>query len=196
MMSVILPVVERELRNKLNLTTEQLSARFNHKPPPITGDFFLSVYGSEIAAGQPDLNTGIDINYGLGMTITQRISYNPYDMLDMELYLKDVSGMETMLYKACAYLHQNFDLLGYLNDAISLRNASAPAYIEPFRFRYMDSTPTIVTERWFEPDFSLEQSARNPTQDYPYCGMIMEAFLGECKRVLTKDDLVAEANVL
>lgn len=196
MISVMLKEIERELRTQLNLPAEQLGARFNHKPPPISGNRYVAIYGTEIAAIEEDLNTGIDIGYSIGITVTQRIEYNPYDMLDTQLFLKDSAGMEVILYKCCAYLHQNFDLLGLFNNSIRLLYASAPAYIEPLRFRYMDATPTIVTERWFEPEFSLEQSLRSPTQNYPYCGMIMEASLGGCRRTLTKDDLLLEVPIL
>lgn len=196
MMSILLPEIVRELRQSLNLSVDQLGVRFNHKPPPLVGDLYVAVYGTEIGTSQPDLNTGIDLVYSIGITVTKRVSYNPYEMLDVELFLADTSGMEAILHKSCAYLHQNFDLLGPFNERLRERYSSAQAFIEPFRFKYMDATPTVVTEKWFEPEFSLEQSVRSPTQDYPYCGMIMESFLGECRRVLTRESMSLEAPLL
>lgn len=195
MISVILPTVVDILRRELNLSADVVGVRSNQRPPPTAGDFYLAVYGSSYGVFDPDINVGIDFNYSIGLTLTHRTQYNPYDIVDEELYVKGVQGMETILYKCCGALHLNFDMLGDLNTRIGLLNTSAPAYIEPFRFKSMDPAPTNITEKWFRPDTSLA-AAITASQDYPYCGMIMEAVFGDCRRVLNLTDLQDEVAIL
>ncbi len=197
MISIILRESLKLIRLKLNLDATNCGVRYNKKPPPTCGELYLSIYGAGISAIQPDLNTGIDIGFSVGLTLTRRTGYNPYDCIDEEAYLADVAGMEAMLWKATGWLHQNFDLLGSLNAELATRNASALSYIEPLRFKYMDEVPTVVNEAWFKPDASANMaSLTSASQTYPYCGMIMESLLGDCRRVLTLSALQSELPLL
>lgn len=197
MISILLREAVKHLRNKLQLDPGVVGIRSNKKPPPSCGDLYVSVYGAGITSIQPDLNTGIDIGFSVGITVTRRTGYNPYDYVDEDTYLADVDGMESILWKCCGWLHQNWDWLAAINASLTVRNASALQFIEPLRFKYMDEVPTVVNEQWFRPDASANFAAiTSASQTYPYCGMIMEALLGDCRRVLTLSALQSELPLL
>lgn len=194
MMSCLLQATESWLLAKLNLSPDVLSLRLDAKPPPTCGDLFISLYGISNGIDQPDLNRGIDLVYDIGITVTKRTRYNPYDLSSRRELLADTTSISSWIWKCVGWLHQEH-LIPYNASALLTKlYASAEPFIEPLRFMSADPVPNFVGEEWFHPEMSVDNAYRKAT--YPYSAMTMECTLGQCRRVMTATTLRAEVTIL
>jgi len=182
-MNALLEATESWLQHKLNLSPDRLGLRLDSKPPPTAGDLFIAIYGVSTSPLERDLNRGIDMVFDVGITITKRTRYNPYDYQSRMALTNDTNEVATWLWKCVGWLHQEHDIPYNATALIRKSVTSADAFIEPLRFKDMDSVPSFVGEEWFRPDMSADAAYRKAT--YPYAGMTMDCVLGDCRRVMT-----------
>lgn len=190
MLSFLLQASEAWLLEKLKLTTEQLSLRADAKPPPTAGDLFISLYGVTIGVDDPDLNVGLDVVHGIGITVTKRLRYNPYDTVARQELIADYTTCESYLWKCIGWLHLQFQIPYNANILLHKLAPSSDGFIEPFRFDKADPTPRFVGEEWFRPDMSLANPYRQAT--FPYAGMTLSGTLGKARRTMTLTSLQTE----
>jgi len=183
MMNALVQAVESWLQLKLNLTPDVLSLRADAKPPPTAGDLFIAVYGVNSYPVDKDLNRGLDMAFDIGITVTKRTRYNPYDFQSRAALTADTNEASMWLWKCVGWLHQEPDIPYNATALVRKSYASANEFIEPLRFKDMDSVPSFVGEEWFRPDMSADAAYRKAT--YPYAGMVMDCVLGECRRIMT-----------
>lgn len=193
MMSALAEACESWLQHKLNLAPDMLSLRADAKPPPTAGDLFIAVYGVSSTPMDPDLNRGIDIGFDIGITVTKRTRYNPYDFQSRQALTSDTNEVAMWLWKCVGWLHQEHDIPYNATALVRKSYASADAFIEPLRFKDIDSVPSFVDEGWFRPDMSADAAYRKAT--YPYAGMVMDCVLGDCRRIMTIANLREEVRL-
>lgn len=139
------------------------------QPPPMCGQVFFSVFALEWVSGSPDLNVAIDESYGIGVSITMRAGFAPWDDHGEELFVKAVESLEAYSRHVMGLLDKSIPAMQAANNLIS---SETYKIIEPLRWQSTDPTPTYVDGKWFGAD---------NTND-PWAGLVQQVSFGGCRR--------------
>jgi hypothetical protein len=116
------------------------------KPPPSCGQEFFSIFSLEWVSGSPDLNVGIDESYGVGVMISMRAGYAPFDDHGEELYIKATESLEAYSRIVMGLLDKSIPVMQAANNLIG---SQAYTIIEPLRWQSTDASPSYVDGNWF-----------------------------------------------
>src|SRR5262249_31061148 len=130
-MVALLVAVRDTLRSKLPLDNQTCRIRVGPKPPPLAGDRFFSVFGTDWSSLEFDNNQAIDETFGVGVCITYRSPYVPDDDQGEQLYVEAAESIESACRNVIAIVHQNYtDILTLANNRIE-QIGSTYTFIEP-----------------------------------------------------------------
>ena len=183
-LGTLLLAVRDELRKDLDtrVPSDMIQVMFDGRPMPSCGQQFIAIHGSSWAPRgvDADMNRGLAEEYGVTCTLSMRSPVVPQDLLGVELYVKELIGMEPIARQIIHSIHQQFDII---NEANRLANTEY-GIIEYLRWQGSDAKPRPVGPEWFYSENpgvdSWEYIQSGLTMDIRFGGaMQMEALPGD-----------------
>jgi hypothetical protein len=174
----MLVAVRDQLRSVCGFTDFECDCHNDPQPHPTSGRRFIAVYPGECRGG-PHSDSGIHEWIGINVGITMRFSGTPQDYISNELYLKALTGMETLQRQVQLAIHANYTVMAAANTIIATVNDIAysagppvvPAFttdkfITPLEWQYTTPVPDVKLGDWFFSDNENEISKK--------CGLFVD----------------------
>lgn len=166
------------------LTADQILVMPDEKPPPFSGEHFISVYGNDWSAVTRDANVGLDYNIGVSCTVTYRSTKYPSWKKGDSMYGKVFSGMSSICLRIMEAISQriavqtliatNEEYLTYHDPANSIYNGMMFEYL---RFQNCDPRPIPV----YADHFSAMNEHQNDVMGESVMGYMMTVNFGEAR---------------
>lgn len=156
MLSALLVACRNHLRGRLHLKPAECEVMPDERPPPSSGDLFISVHPLGWSPGDTNDSLVIDEVYQVGITICRRIRPLPHDRVFDSVFVTRVRGIEDLARKVISALHHNWDVISDANNLIAAWGGSGYNIIEPLRWQGCDPSPVPRDASWLfqdhEPD--------------------------------------------
>jgi len=123
----------------------------DEKVPPYSGDYFLSVFGSQNGASVSDANTSLNASLGVSVCLTLRTTAFPVDDIGRVAYGEAYRSMSTIMWKVGLVIDKRpalFTKLKAMDEYVFLRTLGGQAY-EYLRWSSTDPAPIPVYEDHF-----------------------------------------------
>ncbi|HUT88741.1 MAG TPA: hypothetical protein VMY37_04550 [Thermoguttaceae bacterium] len=143
-LSALLTAVRNQVRNQLKLEKLECGCQLDGHPPPSFGGRYVAVHPTGWGPGDSQIDHGLDEVYRVTCTITMRTPVVPKDRMMDELFLKALSGMETLAREIIAHVHQNYTVMNEANSLI----AGDDKLIQPLFWDGCDVPPRPETGAW------------------------------------------------
>lgn len=172
-LGTLLLATRDKLRTKLDtlIPSDMIQVMFDGRPMPNCGQQFVAVHGTSWTPrnADADMNQGLAEEFGVTCTLTARSPVVPQDLLGVELYVKELIGMEPIARKIIHAIHQQFDIINHANEL----SDTPYGIIEYLRWQNSDAKPRPVGPEWF-----YAESPGPDSWEYVQSGLAMDIRFG------------------
>lgn len=168
--SVLLPAIQEIISEKATLGRNIYTAiRVSPQPPTVQGaDRFVCIHPNDWNPGPSiDNNNALDETFGVGITLTARVSVLPDDQHGTKGMLEAIRGLEPLARKINAVMHNNrYDIIKRANTKMArpihrlarVADYTVAAESDPGDYTNPDGDAYLSSENkpygWIDPPFS------------------------------------------